>query len=263
MTFASTTITVIGFLLPGIAFFGGFYASDRFARDFGRHNPFMDAGLALLAAISLHTIAAILLRLGLYAAPTSSFPSALSATAETIAPPRDYAGIYALSVQLAVYVIITTIIAFVLGRFVSPFVFTRVFQNLGQHQWIRELARDQNSWNRYTKADVLTTLGHEGTYILYEGYLREFFFTKEGKIAYLVLENIQIFSLSVPTDSAKPEAPSTKRPLVSSHPEPNLLIEGDSIQNVLFHPLGGVATDAQALAQLQHKLRSYRGNQVN
>lgn len=148
-----------------------------------------------------------------------------------------------------------------LGRFVSLFVFTRTFQNPGQHLWIRELARDHASPNRDTKADVLTALGHERTYILYEGYLRESVFTKEGEIAYLVLENVQIFSLNVPTNSAKPEAPSTKRPLVSSHPEPNLLIEGDSIQDALFHPLGGVATDAKTLAQLQQKLQRHRDTQ--
>lgn len=262
MAFASTTLAVIGFLLPGIAFFGGFYAADRFVRDFGRQNPFMDAGLALLAAIVIHWIAAALLYLGLNAAPTYSFPSALSAITDAVTPPRNYAEIYALSVLLAVYVIISTVIAFFVGRFVSPFVFTRVFQNLGQHQWIRELARHQTSWNRYTKADVLTTLGHEGTYILYQGYLREFFFTKEGKIAYLVLDNVQIFSLSVPSKPSEPEAPSTKRPLLSGRPEPNLLIEGDSIQNVLFHPIGTVPTDEQALVRLRQKLTSYRGDRT-
>lgn len=263
MWFAYTSLIVIAFLLPGIAFFGGFYASDRFARDFGRQNPFIDAGLALIAAIFIHTISAILLQLGLYVTPTNSLKSAFSAIIDAVTSPPDYAAIYGLSVHISIYVMIAAIVAFFLGRSISPIVFTRFFQNLGQHQWIQELARGHTLGNQFTKADVLTTLGHEGTYILYQGYLREFFFTKEGKVSYLVLDNVQIFSFSVPTEGSRPEAPSTKRPLVSSHLEPNLLIEGDSIQNVLFHPIGSISTDRQALASLQEKLQNNRSTRAS
>lgn len=248
MSFAWTTLGALALLLPGIAFFGGLYSSDRFPREFGRNNPFMDVGLSIFAAAVIHFAVLLVALVAASQSDTLSPPDAAHWALETLrAPNGNHERLLWFVVAGMSYIVATPVVAFVVGRTAATAVFSRLSLNMARHQWIRELTATQHRASEYNKAYVVTTLGDDHHAVMYEGFLKEFYFTKEGRIAYLVLTNTARFQLrtgeaGVSIDERRDRAPipgvRQRRSAGSGRYPPLLVIEGSSIHNVVFESVG-------------------------
>jgi hypothetical protein len=85
---------------------------------------------------------------------------------------------------------------------------------------------------------------------MYEGFLKEFYFTKEGRVAYLVLTNAARFQLKIGEDGSVTDDHSVRIPVPGEGRSsatrrggysPLLVIEGNSIHNVVFESVGDVS----------------------
>jgi hypothetical protein len=248
VSFAWTTLAVLALLLPGIAFFGGLYSSDRFPREFGRNNPFMDIGLSIFAAAVIHFGVVLVALTALSQVDALSPAGALSAVVETLrAPANNYERLVWLIVASMAYLVATPVLAFGVGRAAATPMFSWLVRNMARHQWIRELTATQQRASEYNKAFVVTTLGDEHHAVMYEGFLKEFFFTKDGRIAYLVLTNVARFQLQIGADGVAIDERGDRAPVPgdrqgssarSARYPPLLVIEGSSIHNVVFESVG-------------------------
>lgn len=267
MSVAWTTVVVLALLLPGISFFGGLYSSDRFPRDFGRNSPFSDIGLAIFAAAAIHFLFILGLIVTSWTFEAFSLSANIKHVAETFSttPTNYYEATRQLSMA-ALYLIATPAIAFVAGRILTVRIFSGFLGNVARHQWIRDLVQTQKTSQDYNKAYVVTTLGHDGTHVMYEGYLKEFFFTREGKVAYLVLQEANRFHMTISNTGVATET-QINLPIISetdtAHAtrrryKPYLMIEGDSIHNVVFRQIGDLTLSRDAEAALEQAVSRHR-----
>jgi hypothetical protein len=251
VSLAWTTLGALALLLPGIAFFGGLYSSDRFPREFGRNNPFIDVGLSIFAAALIHFLVLILALLAAAQIKGFSLAGGLRFALETLSEPSgDYEGLIRLIAGGMAYLVATPILAFGVGRVAATPVFSWLLRNMARHQWIRDLTDTQRRTREYNKAFVVTTLGDDHHAVMYEGFLKEFYFTKEGRVAYLVLTNAARFQLKIGANGAVTDNRSARIPVPGEGRasatrnggySPLLVIEGNSIHNVVFESVGDVS----------------------
>jgi hypothetical protein len=125
---------------------------------------------------------------------------------------------------------------FLIGLAFGQLILSGHLRRLAQHGWIYDLiAVDQNS---YTLAYILTNIRAGDRVLMYRGFLKDFFFTKEGKISYLVLSDCARYYLAL-DKAARTNRPGTWRAIgaadeFSLKQWSYLVIEGEDIANVVF-----------------------------
>jgi hypothetical protein len=235
MSVAWTTILIISLLAPGVFFFIGYATRERYSREIVRSSAIGEVGLAILIAIIIHLLCWGILSvfgfdLAAYAKPLADFgntPSWLNV---------DH--IVSRIVPVALYLIATAILGFLLGCGFAWAVANGWLPFLATHKWLNEVARSMHSG--LVTAYVMTMMKENNRVLMYKGILSEFYLKPEGTFAYVVLKRCSKFYMTFEED-----IPMTgeQRQLFGDHQDQRpaqvwdyLLIDATNIANILFDP---------------------------
>lgn len=245
MSLAWTTILVLFLLLPGIAFFGGLYSPDRYSRDFGRRNPFGELALAIFVATTIHLTAFILLQFLNSIFASIELDNFLARVASLKwKTGHDVVSVIRVVPYFVSYLLVVTIISFLIGLAVGQKVISGPLRFLAKHRWIYELIDVKGKKGIYPIVYVMTHVQYEDKILMYRGRLHEFFVNNDGRVSYLVLKDCHRFYMHLADTAPQTSAAQYLLPIegvngdddevMSSGEWPYLLIEGEDIANVVF-----------------------------
>jgi NADH:ubiquinone oxidoreductase subunit 5 (subunit L)/multisubunit Na+/H+ antiporter MnhA subunit len=269
MNVAWTTIAVILFLLPGIGFFVGYWSQERYSREIVSSTAVGEVGMALFVALGIHFAVFAILRaatgfsLFAYILPLIDFDS----------EPRSVLvdQIQSRISPIIVYILVTCVLSFIVGLIIARIaMFGFLRQYFAAHGWAYDLISEKKRSNGIVTTHVLTNLSDNTRTIMYLGHLEDFYLDASGSFSYIVLKNCSrfymVFDPNAPTTTAR--VPLFRVPDHADRRWEHLVIQGSTIANVLFDPLGEtiIQTDAtqraleEALAALlreqAHAIRS-------
>ncbi len=236
MSLAWTSIFIIILLLPGVFFFVGISARERFSREIIRSTALAEVGLALLFAILLHLLAWWALYLAFGFNPQTFFRPLQTLDA---APGQIFAYGFELLWPLLWYVVVTAFIGWGVGALTAWMVVNGPLRFLATHKWVYQIQKFSGRRGRVVTAYVMTTTCEDGRILMYKGSLQEFYLSGAGKISYVVLRTCSRYLMRIDQDQ---EQPTTGAPVpLFSIDSPQrswdyLMIHGDNIANVLFDP---------------------------
>jgi hypothetical protein len=271
-----TTVVLLILLLPGFLFFVGLYSKDRMSRDVAPGSVLTQLSGVALIAFFTHGMLYLLL---LWAChffiwlPCISI-SGLAATMQLTDLDGDTLSSLDLMFQYAAawilaYVLGTCALGFSMGLLVAYFVVNGHLRNVARHGWIYDLlAADTNGG--LIHAFVLTHIREANRVLTYRGYLRDFYFSPDGRIAYLVLKTCRRYYLVLDEQSPRTSDPKDWKTIGATHgPDSPMqrhwsyfMIEGEDIANVVFdayrrlnYSTSGRETLQQALTEVQNAVR--------
>ena len=273
MSIAWAAIALLVLLLPGFIFIARLYSVERTARD-STASPLAFLAGAIPAAfivqmalyvvfqhlIDLRTVLAVLQLQGAEAV-------SLREIADTLQASRWY---------ILGYVVLSCVLGYSGGWVASALVRSGWLPIFVRHGHVRHLlvanetARHilyRESFGRFhrsaryepplTRAYVITKIQHNGHVVMYDGFLREFYFTSEGRIAYLVLQDCYRCYLDVAKEMSPETSIDARQPVGSpgetdgTKPPEVLMIDGSEVSNVYFEK-GGIAPPKDKQDQLAY-----------
>jgi hypothetical protein len=259
MSIAWTTIAVLVLLLPGFVFIARLYSVERTARE---------SSASPLAFLAGAIPAAFVIQVGLYLILHSRIDlRAVLAVlqlqgAEAISLGELAAILRASRGGIVGYVLLSGFAGYVAGWAASAFVRSGRLPFFIRHGLVRDLlVADVPAWKILyresigriihaardvpaTRAYVVTKVQHEGRVVMYEGLLRQFYFTSDGRIAYLVLGDCHRCYLDLVGDKSPLTSIKDKQRIGSSRNEDGdaaagvLMIDGSDVANVYFEKGG-------------------------
>jgi hypothetical protein len=261
MSVALTTLAFVVLLLPGVFFFIGLATFERLPREIIRSSVVSEIALATIIAIGLHTVIIVSLsaltgfRLSAFVAPLIDYASAASPPAVSLIAERV--------LPLALYILLTALVGFVLGLLLALGILRGPARFLAMHKWIYDII-DADRRRRIVTAFVMTNVIEDGRVLMYKGRVQELFLSTEGAISYVVLKNCARFYMTFEAGGLRT---SRQYELFDAEREARsweyLLIEGSHISNILFDPSPehvqpteeGAAALRRELKQRREKLR--------
>ncbi len=254
MVLAGTTMLLVAFLLPGMAFFVGLYAVGGHARDAGRPGALAEIAVALLVAGLVHLSALVLLlEVASSWVSWTLHPLVILHTLDTL---MAWEFLRARLSSYLIYLMGVTVFGGLLGLGLAAGLRIargrRRVSGAAGHGWAHDLVRPRRGAGVYVACDVATDILDEaGRPLAYTGELAHLDLSRDGALARLVLKRA----------TARPAGPSRDRsghgPGDKSAPAPPdgaarsyLVIEGRSVRSVLFERTDIVVAgvdDARAL----------------
>lgn len=244
MTVAWTTILIIAFLLPGLAFFVGYWYGERYAREPVKSSAVGEVGMAVFMAILIHLV---MLKWILHVELTEYFGPLLEqyATPSKVVTAAQLADRAWRTLE---YIVIVSVIGFVLGSITAYLVRIGCIAPLVVHKWAHDILRQKVKGK--VLAFVMTNMVENNRVMMYAGELEEFYLNENGTFTYVVLKNCSRYFMnvegSIPTTASRVplfKNTNTKRPWE------HLMIAGENIANVLFDPIGNFPIEPNALYQ--------------
>ena len=238
MTTAWAGFAIVALLLPGVAFFLGFWARERYSREVIKSSAVGDVASAIFFALIIHlavwTAAQIVgfdLSFHLRPLANSNLPAW---HALDLAIDRMWFALW--------YLFATTVLGFLGGMATGWLVMFGPLRGLATHKWIYDILKLRGSKGVVT-VFVMTTTIENNRALMYKGHLEEFYLDGDGRFTYVVLRNAFRYSMNFEQD-----LPATSKPKAifsASSPVKRqwdyLMIEGSNIANILFDPSGDIA----------------------
>jgi hypothetical protein len=200
-----TSVVLVVLLLPGLFFYFGLYAPDRFSRDTAPRNPLATLGAVVLVSVLAHAVAGLVS--GWLGAPVA-WEKVLDAMHVggrfSIGAGQRVAEYYTDSpVLIPLYVVATVGLGWSAGLVMGWLSVKARIPGMIQFPWAYDL-RGTKDAGAITYAHVLSTIQHDGRVLLYRGRLQHFGLNADGTFAYIAL------------------AATEQRFLDLSHPDPYL-----------------------------------------
>jgi len=264
VSLAWSTVALLVLLLPGFLFFVGLYLPERISRDVVPGGTLTQLGGIVLVAFfinalvfSVHTTACDVFS----CLPCIRFDYALGAFNANL---KDAVPSEALARNITEnrwwilgYFLGTSTLGLYVGLKTGKLIIKGPLRFLAKHSWIYDLIDPDD--NTFTFAYVLTNLRTDDRILIYRGYLKEYCFTPEGTISYLVLRGCSRYYLRLGSEKPTTSPPDDWVVLGQSSdgqsseaPEKQwsvMVIEGEDIANVVFDRYCLTLTD-KGLAEL-------------
>lgn len=256
MSVAWTTLFIIVLLLPGVFFFIGFTAHERYSREIVRSSAASDVGLAVIFALLLHMLAWAFLHhffgfnLAFALKPFGDFEQIpRSILIDQVVDRLPF---------LLGYVVATALVGLGAGWCAAWLIVFGLFRFLATHQWAYDIIRGARGSDKAVTAFVMTSTVENNRVLMYKGRLQEFYLNSEGQFSYVVLRNCSRYYMKFEGDS-----PTTgeQLPLFSPEAQPKrtwnyLIISGDKIANILFDPTPDIQQSPKGLQALDEALQN-------
>lgn len=247
MSLAWTTIAVLILLFPGFLFFFGLYFHERATRETIQASVLSELALTVLVAFVVHTLAYVGSSTTCQALPIPCISlQHLFAVLQLEGAAQLGLGELGKVIDeniwwIFLYFALTGLGGFFAGLIASNSIVAGHLKGLSVHRWIYDLIPDDE---HLVYAHVLTNLHHNGRIVVYRGFLHHFYFTKDGKVSYLVLSNCSRYYLLL-NEQAIDTSPTAQWSRIghthgnlTADPESRLstfmMIEGENIANVVF-----------------------------
>ncbi len=248
MSLAWSTVALLVLLLPGFLFFIGLYLPERISRDIVPGSTLTQLGGIVFIAFLIHaTLYVLLSTCNFLWVPGINldlvFKAFNSENFSKVSQQQLSQNIEEFRWWILIYFISTSSIGFIFGFSTGKLIVRGTLRFLAKHNWIYDLIEVNK--DAYTLAFVLTNIRADDRILIYRGFLKEFCFTKEGKISYLVLTNCSRYYLKL--GKKKPETSAQRDWLVigmTTEDQDNgiifekqwsyMVIEGEDIANVVF-----------------------------
>ncbi len=276
MSLVWTTVVLLILLLPGFLFFVGLYSKERMSRDVAPGSALTQ--LSGVALIAFFTHGVLYLALLPACHQISWLPCISIAGLASTMQITELKGVTLASLDLMyqhsaawifAYIMGTCAIGFLMGHRVANLVVNGRLRNVARHGWIYDLlAADTNGG--LIHAFVLTHIREGNRVLTYRGYLRDFYFSPDGRIAYLVLKACRRYYLVLDEQFPRTTDPKDWKTIGATHgPDDPMqrhwsyfMIEGEDIANVVFDAYrrlnfsaSGRETLQQALTEVRNALR--------
>jgi len=242
MSFAWTTLSLVLFLLPGIAFLIGLYSHDRYSRELGKGGAISDLGLATVFAILIHMLLLGGIDLFIYipSAAVGLDGSSLARLVVEIAAAESPPATPGQALTIGLYVTLSSGAGFGAGWLVGRGAVDGLLL-ISKHRWPQEIIRQQRVPGGFVFAFVLTDIGGDSDRLVYRGAVEEFFVGSDGKISYLALINCFKGWMGLGSQTAELSDSDWTPVLRGLDTGPSararwhrFMIEGQNIVNVLF-----------------------------
>ncbi|MDI4666370.1 hypothetical protein K9U40_18870 [Xanthobacter autotrophicus] len=261
MSIAWATITIVALLLPGAAFLVGFARKDKFPREIVRTGVLGEIALALLISMTIHLLL-------YFTCLRSTFAELLQSGLHAYEDPHKASNeIESLIVFVALYSIIISIAALLLGWAGAWLVRSGCLGSLSRYPWTNELL---NKRGGVVTAYVMTKTEGNNCVLMYKGVLNDFYLNEDGSFSYIVLQNCSryVMDFNHGAPNVGDQMKLFKEEELLKRRWNYLAIEGDNIANVLFDKIGavdetkgGVEALEQALRNEASQFQSETGNQ--
>ena len=268
MSLVWTTVVLLILLLPGFLFFVGLYSKERMSRDVAPGSALTQLSGVALIAFFTHGV----LNLALLPAchHISWLPCISIAGLASTMQITELKGVTLTSLDLMyqhsaawifAYIMGTCAAGFLMGNLVAHAVVNGRLRNVARHGWIYDLlAADTNGG--LIHAFVLTHIREGNRVLAYRGYLRDFYFSPDGRIAYLVLKTCRRYYLVLDEQSPRTSDPKDWKTIGATHgPDGPMqrhwsyfMIEGEDIANVVFDAYRHLNYSASGRETLQQAL---------
>jgi len=251
VSLAWTTVLIVTLLLPGLAFFAGFWARERYSRELVRSSAVGEVGMAVFVAIVLHLSAWQLLAL-VGADPSQYFrPLAeLEAAPKLLAEEQSLTKLW----PPLVYTVCMSVAGFAIGQLVAWCIMFGWLRPLATHQWAYDLLKEKR--RGVVTTYVFTNVLESRRAMMYAGHLEEFYLDANGSFSYVVLKNCTRYYMKLEDDSPR----TSKRESlfrvsnIGARRWEHLVIDGKYIANILFDPLGHIEQTDKGAARLEAEL---------
>ncbi|MDM0025911.1 hypothetical protein [Variovorax saccharolyticus] len=216
MSLAWATVVVVVLLLPGFAFFFGFYLPEQVTREATPISPLGQLAIVVGLSFLVHACSYIVINsflckseiLGIRCVALDQFipllridslPAAprLGDRPETLAAIRGTLGesgrmVDENAVQITAYFVAVTSIGVLLGLLAGMVMQLSSMQRFARHRWMYSLNEGRrHAWGskkaRRIKAKVLSKTSEAGAVLIYSGVVEDFFAKTDGTISQLVL----------------------------------------------------------------------------
>jgi hypothetical protein len=263
-----TTVVLLILLLPGFLFFVGLYSKERMSRDVAPGSALTQlSGVALIAFFTHGVLYLALLPACHHISwlPCISISGLASTLQITELKGVTLASLDRMFQQSAawifVYIMGTCASGFLIGHLVANAVVNGRLRNVARHGWIYDLLA-ANTNGGLIHAFVLTHIREGNKVLTYRGYLRDFYFSPDGRIAYLVLNACRRYYLVLDKQSPRTSNPKDWKTIGATHgpDDPRqrywsyFMIEGEDIANVVFDAYRHLNYSASGRATLQQAL---------
>jgi hypothetical protein len=264
-----TTIILLILLLPGFLFFVGLYSKERMSRDVAPSGALGQLSGVVLFAFLTHGI--------LYLSITPACHSFESLPCVSVVQLAQVLQLTELKndalVQLDTmfgqfrhwifaYVLSTSGFGYFAGARIGKRIVNGGIRILTRHAWIYDLLK-RDTTSGPLLAFVLTNVREGNRFLMYRGFLRDFYFAPDGRIAYLVLKDCRRYYLVLDTDSPKTSDPATWKTIGETNlfdmkktdrQWSYLMIEGEDIANVVFDAYRDISYSDEGVDQLKSAL---------
>jgi len=204
MTLAWTTFVVILLLLPGLAFFIGFWSQERYSREIVKSTAVGELGMAAFVALVIHACAIAPLH-AIFKFNFFTYFAPIEQAFEQNARGSILGSSEYIIDAVVDYTIAICVISFLVGLGVARFaMFGFLRKYFAAHGWAYDLIREKNRAGGLVTTYVLTNIVEQKTALMYVGELEDFFLEASGSFSYIVLKNCSRFYLQL--DRAVPQA---------------------------------------------------------
>jgi hypothetical protein len=170
---AAIVVTVV-LLLPGVGFFAGYWAQERYSREIVKSTAIGEVGFALFFALLIHLLAWWALSRFWSFDPAFHF-APLAEHADT----PNWLIMRQITARLwgvLLYIIATTAVGFIIGLFVGWMVMFGWFRFLATHKWAYDLIKEKNSG--IVRTYLMTNIAENNRVLMYTGHLEEFYLVR-------------------------------------------------------------------------------------
>lgn len=247
-------MAIIALLMPGISFFIGYWARERYSREIVKSTAVGEVGMAIFVAAIIHLLMWWVL-CWIDHDPFFKLRPLFHDSAAA-APAIWFAEKIADQIWLGLwYLVGTSILGFGVGYFAAWLVMFGPLRFLATHAWAYDLMREVKARGIVT-AYVFTTIVENEKAIMYSGHLEEFYLDANGWFSYVVLKDCTRFYMLMDKDHPKT---GDRQPLFriedgKSRKWEHLVIDGKSICNILFDPGVGYIDPSTGTVELDEAL---------
>lgn len=256
MSIAWTTLLIIALLLPGVFFFTGYATRERYTREIVKSSAIGEVGAAVAIAIAIHLLSWGFLTLcgfdlAFYIKPLANF--------QNVQPWLLVDYIVARIAPVALYILGTAILGFLLGCLLAWGLMSGKLHFLATHKWIYQVMRSMRVG--LVTAYVMTTTKEAGRVLMYKGVLAEFYLSPDGNFVYVVLKTCSRFFMKLdgdsPTTGGQKELFGVQQAQRPEQTWDYLLIDGSNIANILFDPSPQIRPSNEGTQELAAEIAAF------